>query len=50
MIEDVERSDDAEAYVRSVLDGGGRLMGYVGPGTRPVSQVAGAAAIIQEDR
>jgi citrate synthase len=28
MIEDVERSGDAEGYVRSVLDSGGRLMGF----------------------
>ena len=28
MIEDVERTGDAEAYVRSVLDSGGRLMGF----------------------
>jgi len=28
MIEDVERSGDADAYVKSVLDGGGRLMGF----------------------
>jgi citrate synthase len=28
MIEDVERGGDADAYVRSVLDSGGRLMGF----------------------
>jgi citrate synthase len=28
MIEEVERAGDAEGYVKSVLDGGGRLMGF----------------------